>query len=389
MKWNDCWTAPNRSAAVLSFGLLGDALLYLVLPVAYMEFGITPIWVGVLLSINRFVRIAANQGVTLAAHRFGLGTIMLLGAILAAGTTLSYGIFASGVALLIARSTWGISFASLRLGSLGFATHGAPEEIGSTLGRSGSIAQIGPLFAVTVGSWMAHTLGARDTFLLLGLLSMIGVPIAGGLRQSAQGRPRSDRHGSTRRTLPPLPTRLGLTIGIMAMIVDGLCIVSLTAMLMASGLDRIDAISAGGILLGVRQAVLTVIPPMAGDLADRFGLENALFGVLVLVIAGLGTIATGMPITGFVIVCTGATAATTLFPGVAVRHRQDNRLAALSSVVTWRDLGAAVGTLLTGSVLLIVELRMLYLLAIGLLLPAVWLLRRRMREGLIGESSQS
>ncbi len=53
----------SRSAAVLSIVLMGDALLYVVLPVSAAAFGIGLVWVGILLSANRFVRILAYQPV--------------------------------------------------------------------------------------------------------------------------------------------------------------------------------------------------------------------------------------------------------------------------------------------------------------------------------------
>ena len=49
--------ATSLSAAVLSIVLMGDALIYVVLPVSAEMFGISLIWVGILLSANRFVRI--------------------------------------------------------------------------------------------------------------------------------------------------------------------------------------------------------------------------------------------------------------------------------------------------------------------------------------------
>ena len=43
----------------MSLALLGDALLYAVLPVYAADFGLTLPWVGVMLSANRFVRVFA------------------------------------------------------------------------------------------------------------------------------------------------------------------------------------------------------------------------------------------------------------------------------------------------------------------------------------------
>jgi DHA1 family inner membrane transport protein len=53
------WRAIIGSSAILSLALLGDALLYAVLPAFAEDFGLTLPWVGVMLSANRFVRVFA------------------------------------------------------------------------------------------------------------------------------------------------------------------------------------------------------------------------------------------------------------------------------------------------------------------------------------------
>ncbi|MDH3642615.1 MAG: hypothetical protein OES38_10995, partial [Gammaproteobacteria bacterium] len=67
------WLERNRSvafiAAATAFSLLGDQVLYAVLPVYYEDLGLTPIQVGILLSANRWIRLVTNE----LAHRLGQG----------------------------------------------------------------------------------------------------------------------------------------------------------------------------------------------------------------------------------------------------------------------------------------------------------------------------
>ena len=102
---------------------------------------------------------------------------MLAGIVLATASTLSYGLVEGGAALLAARVAWGVSFAMLRLGSLGYATDGSPGAVGDRLGRSASIAQLGSLFAVTAGGSIAAMFGMRETFIMFGIVSMFAIPI--------------------------------------------------------------------------------------------------------------------------------------------------------------------------------------------------------------------
>jgi len=71
------WKTVITSSSILSLALVGDALIYAVLPVHAEIFGIGLIWVGVLLSANRFVRVFAYGWVAVFAQRFGIRRICI------------------------------------------------------------------------------------------------------------------------------------------------------------------------------------------------------------------------------------------------------------------------------------------------------------------------
>ena len=52
-----------------AFSLLGDQMLYSVLPTYYTELGLLPIQVGILLAANRFVRIFINHWIERLSYR--------------------------------------------------------------------------------------------------------------------------------------------------------------------------------------------------------------------------------------------------------------------------------------------------------------------------------
>ena len=79
--------ATTLSAAVLSIVLMGDALIYVVLPVSAGAFGISIVWVGVLLSANRFVRIVSYGAIAQATTAFGLRLATIVACIGGASST--------------------------------------------------------------------------------------------------------------------------------------------------------------------------------------------------------------------------------------------------------------------------------------------------------------
>ena len=109
-----------RSMAVVSaFCLTGDTMLYIALPLFWQECGLTALWqVGVLLAVNRLVRLPLNPLVRLLYTRIDQRTGMALAVVLAASTTLLYGVAQSFALWLLLRCLWGLAWTLLRLGSL-------------------------------------------------------------------------------------------------------------------------------------------------------------------------------------------------------------------------------------------------------------------------------
>src|SRR3546814_8073968 len=66
------------SAAVMALALLGDSLLYVVLPLYAADFGVGLAWVGVLLSANRLIRVVAYGGVAAFGERIGPRRLTLI-----------------------------------------------------------------------------------------------------------------------------------------------------------------------------------------------------------------------------------------------------------------------------------------------------------------------
>ena len=62
---------------VIAVAMIGDTLLYVVLPLYHQDFGISLAMVGVLLSLNRWIRLLANSAVAHLGDRIGPHTMMI------------------------------------------------------------------------------------------------------------------------------------------------------------------------------------------------------------------------------------------------------------------------------------------------------------------------
>ena len=111
--------APPRVltiTAIVAAVIMGDSMMYAVLPTNVSAFAVSAGLVGVLLSANRFVRLVSNPLADRLFRRFGAERPLALAVVLSIGTTLAYGIGPGFAVLLIARLLWGLCYSILRLG---------------------------------------------------------------------------------------------------------------------------------------------------------------------------------------------------------------------------------------------------------------------------------
>jgi predicted MFS family arabinose efflux permease len=365
----------NAAAATLSVTLPGDAVLYLLLPLHAAVFGVTLPESGVLLAVNRLIRIVGYGWVARSFARYGARRtcgVATLGAVL---STLGYAGLSGLWWLLIARLVWGLSFAALNIATQALATS-VPEGAARRSGRSRAIIALGPMIGLLGGAALSIAAGPRVVFLVLGLIGIVGfffvMKLPGGHGTNVSGRPRF-----------ALPERLDVWSFTQGLTLDGLFVIGLS--ILAAAVLPGEAALAAGAALALRYAAEIVLGPAGGAVADRWGARQLL--VVLSILSAIALVAIG-----FGWVWTGAIAVVLLrgllqplaAPVAAQQHSGAGRVPAIARVATWRDIGAGVGPLLAGVLLPIVAPQILYGVA-GLMLAAAalgvwWMRRERVRH---------
>ena len=349
------WKTVIVSSSVLSLALVGDALIYAVLPIHAEVFGINLIWVGVLLSVNRFVRVFAYGWIARLGQRFGLRRLCIAALLVAIVSTALYGLATGAAALLFARILWGLAFAALLLVTLGYAVHNR-TRVGSRLGWSRAIQHIGPILALIGGAWLTGILGPRAVFVWLALLTATAIPLALSLPVDRTG---SETPISTRSL--GRPTLIDLLFALQGFGVDGVFAISIT-LLLAQELSVDLAVMSGASLLAVRHLCDAVGAPLFGASGDRHGAERLLIVSMALTAAGFLGIASGFTIAGALLMLFSRSAFTVLGPAVVVQRMPATQsvIGDLARMHAWRDLGAAVGPLATGMLLAVTSAELLH-----------------------------
>ncbi|HEY3403877.1 MAG TPA: MFS transporter [Ohtaekwangia sp.] len=334
--------ASSFAALALAFASFGDAFLYPFLPVNSLEVGVPLASVGVLLSINRFIRIVSNSLIVHALAKYGLRTIMVIAVLLAITSTFGYG-FATGViAWIMFRIIWGLAFSAMRIGTIGYALQN--QQPGLALGLSRGLQEAGPMVALFLAPVLLKNFEPRMIFYLLGCMSLPALYFAFKLPL------RNDRTKAVeKKSFLQWPSTLNAITLVSAVVIDGIVVVVLGVLFLhyRNPVDLVTATALAAFYLGYRRLCLVVLSPAGGWMADRIGLERIFNLTMVMVILGLIIILSGWIAAGAVILFTFYSINAAITPG-SVSKSESHSLVAVAENATWRDIGAATGTLVGG-----------------------------------------
>lgn len=323
------------ASIVVALAMLGDSLLYAVLPVHAATFGVSIAWVGVLLSANRIVRLFAYPLLPRLAAP-SLRRFTIAAAALGGMTTLTFAASSGAIVLLASRIAWGVVFGALSLSALAYATQWS-EVAGRRVGLALALREVGPLLSLTVGSAAVAMAGVRPTLAVLGMTSLSGAIAALRLPEL-----RIDHRGGAGALRSPTTADwLSLAAGL---VTDGIFPATI-AVVLAASTSAGEAVIGAGLLLGIKRIAVVVLAPVSGHASDRFGARPVIAAGFAIAAIGGWMIASGAVIAGAVLISCGAAVTTTAIPVSIAARDSDERVAALARNAMARDAGAAAGPL--------------------------------------------
>jgi hypothetical protein len=326
----------NTIIAATCLGLVwfGDTVIYVVLPLYALAFGFDAVTVGVLLSVNRVVRILGYGWVAPLARAYGTNVLTAVACAAAAVSTLAYGLLSGFVWLFIARMVWGAAWGIINLTMTAYA-YGDGKRAGMRIGIARAVCSVGALVALLAVGPLCIAIGPHQTFVLYGLLGLAAIPLA-FLLPPLRAAP-SDGQAARRWTLTPLN---GLFF-VLSFGADGV-LGATVSVLLAEFMPVASAIIGAALLLAFQRLVIIVLALFSGPVTDRLGAQRLLLPCTLAVAAGFAIIASGHVYSGTIIVIFSRALLGTVGPVLAAQKSTD-RIAALASFATWTDVGLAAG----------------------------------------------
>ncbi|MDF2681902.1 MAG: arabinose transporter permease [Brevibacillus sp.] len=349
-------------ALVTAFCLLGDSMLYVVLPIYWQEAGLSSLWeVGILLSINRLVRVPLGPLVGKWYERAGGRIGLVVAVILAFLTTVSYG-FHGFWMWLVMRSVWGIAWTFLRLGAYSLIVSVSEEHNrGQLMGLYNGLYRLGSLGGMIAGALLASWYGLGTTSLILGCFSLPALALVFlYIRPSFQKRHvytdtvrTTERFWKQKSVWATMATALVVTMVYQGMFASTLSrLIEIRQPVVVIGGLALGAAVMASFVQGARWGWEPWAAPWFGRLSDRYGRKSIFVWALLAAAVLFGVLHAPVSFSLWICILMGiqltATVLTTVMDTLAAdeatRQANSTALMTLYSVVT--DVGAALGPLL-------------------------------------------
>ncbi len=370
--------------------LLGDSALYTVLPLNLDTVGITLTSVGLLLSVNRIVRLLTNTPVGVLYDQWPRRRLFLPALYLGALSTAVYALSTGFWPMFVGRVCWGMAWTGIWVGGNTIILDISQDaDRGRWVGGYQASFFLGAAGGALMGGVLTDLLGFHWAMAVAASLNLCGAVLATIALQETQPQPEANPQPAKR--LQPIGTletnaspagelyTANALLGVNRLVVAGIVPATFGLFLAQQlggssslGSGRIGVATLAGLGLGMSTLISTGAVPVVGRLSDRVRTRWQIVSAgLGLGILGFLLLALGLPWSIFcslffiaISSASNTSLSTTLVGDLSGTARRSRRLGVLYTV---GDLGSAIGPPLAFGVLPLLGLQGLYLAMAGVL----------------------
>lgn len=386
---SDLPSSPWRVMLPVGLGtalsLIGDTSLYAVLPTHYHDAAVPLAALGILLSANRFIRLALNGPVGVLYDRLPRRLLFVPALFVGALSTAIYALTLGFWPLLVGRLLWGIAWVGIWVGGNTIIldiSHAGNR--GRWVGLYQTAFYLGSAGGAMLGGFLTDGLGYHRAMFVGAMLTLAGalaalffLPETRGLQapQTAHAhRPGLPVRANRRAELASVFGLLGVNrLALAGMLLPTLGLLLQTQFGQTAHLAgfAVGVATLTGLGLGANGLISMVAAPLFGSASDRLASRwRVAAGGLLPGIAGFGLLALALPAGPLLAIPLTAVAggsnqslSTALLGDMSAEHQRGQRLGVL---FTFGDLASAVGPLLAYALIPLTGLTGVYLLCAGL-----------------------
>jgi MFS family permease len=368
---------------------VGDLTLYAVLVTQLNVVGLTLGAVGIMLGINRLIRIPANPLAGMLFDRGGRRPLFLLGMVLGVLSTVGCAFLRGFWPFLLARLAWGIAWTLISVGAMSMVVDVSSQaNRGRWMGVLNTWIQVGLALGPVAGGFLVDAIGFQGGMIACAAITAVGLAVAllampETVSCAPAGKPVAEKRQQqpgpwldwSRLLAQANPNLLapGALYLILQFTGEGVVLSTISLLLQQRfgaevvwGGLALGVASAGGLILGMRSLLAGAVGPLAGHLSDaRFGRWTVVTASLVAGIAGFGLLAVasslGWIILGVALGAAGAGAAlATLAALVGDAAPPGRQGVVMGAYATAGDVGSTAGPFLAFALISTVELKWVY-----------------------------
>ncbi len=349
--------------------LMGDAMLYAVMPSSPETWGLSTSAIALMLSVNRFIRLASNPMAAVLFRKFGKQSMLIFALFLSVYVTMIYGWSTAFFLLITARIFWGIAFSILRLGTQ-ITVFEETEELnrGFQMGASLGIMRMGNVFGAILGAISVQRFGHRATLtgftitiIASSVLWFLNIPKSS--KKDVEENLPQENEDSVLSQFEIIFRDRQVFLFLIASFLTGLIFPGLmwstTGFYLLESFGNnittlgisISVISLTGVMLGMQWSLVMPVAPLVGKASDRYGRVTVIVCGLIIGIVGLTTLSISptilLSLLGiFLAFLAGVILAVVLPTTIGELVEPSKRAAALSVYATCADLGSGLGPII-------------------------------------------
>ena len=368
--------------------IIGDTTIYAVLPLYVGVVGISLADAGMLMGINRLVRLLTNSVFGYLVDFGNQKKIFAASLFIGSFSHLVFG-FCSGFAVLfIARILWGIAWSGIIIGGTSILIEETVfENRGKLIGLHYFWISIGSVIAYVMGGFLSDKIGFQATMAINGFLALGGAFFVLVFLPNSE-KPQNGKisFASFRKNYT---FKIDLALLLYAAIFGisrfsfafiGSLISVITKEKISPFMLFIGISSLAGLIGGARTIMETCFHPVAGFIADKFKNRlNAVIITLLFGVAGLFIITLSPPYMTLLglLLCTIPSGSITILVRILVGDHaaeKNNQGRSMGFVLTVGDLASAIGPIFAFRILSYVNMDIIFKLLAALLIFLIFLI---------------